>query len=198
MIEAGVGQPLEPLAREQHAGRDEVGVEADLGRLRDDLLEVAAHGRLAAGQVQLQHAEVGGLRQHVAPDLGRQLAARRAPAPAGWSSRGIAAGSDASARRAARSAARMRARLRPGAVCGCALTPVTTPLSASSCSMATTSVEDALLRRVVGLRQLRGDGSTLRAAVAQLQNGDGDGVGREHALGRQHASSGRAPRRGAS
>ena len=103
VVEAEHGQPLQPLARQQHAGGDQVGVEPDLGRLRHDLLEVAAHGGLAARQMQLQDAEIGRLRQHVEPYLGRQLARRRARAPADWSSRGTAAGSGASARRAARS-----------------------------------------------------------------------------------------------
>jgi hypothetical protein len=45
----------------------------DLGGQRDDIFEVAAHGRLAAGKVQLQDAELGGRRQHVEPHARRQL-----------------------------------------------------------------------------------------------------------------------------
>ena len=45
--------------------------------------------------------------------------------------------------------------------------------------------QDLRLGRVVGARQLLGDVVDGARAVAQLQHGDGDGVGREHALGRQ-------------
>ena len=103
VIEAARGELLEPRAGEQHAGRDEVGVEADLGGGGDDLLQVAPHRRLAAGKVQLQRrrgAPPGAARPATSPCRARR---RRPPAPAGSSSRGIAAGSDASARRAARS-----------------------------------------------------------------------------------------------
>ena len=37
--------------------------------------EVVAQQRLAAGQVQLQHSELGGLGKHPSPLLGRQLVA---------------------------------------------------------------------------------------------------------------------------
>lgn len=47
--------------------------EPDLGGQRDDIFEVAAHGRLAAGKMQLQDAELGCLRQHVEPQTRRQL-----------------------------------------------------------------------------------------------------------------------------
>ena len=74
VVEAEQRQPLQALAGQQHTGGDEVGIETDLGRLRHDLLEVAAHGGLAPRQMQLQDAQVGCLRQHVEPHLRRQLA----------------------------------------------------------------------------------------------------------------------------
>ena len=176
-------QPLQPLARQQHAGGDEIGVEADLGRLRHDLLEVAAHGGLAARQMQLQDAEIGCLRQHVEPYLGRQLA--------GGALQRQRIGAVGALQRAAvrqlgeqpdREPAR-RPRC-PGAVRGRAHA-VTTPLSARSCSMGTMSARMRSTGRAVGLRQLAGDGLDAAAAVAQLQHGDGDGIGREHPLRRQ-------------
>ena len=88
-------------------------------------LQVAPHGRLAAGEMQLQHAELGRLRQHVEPDFASAARRRRAPARAGWSNRGIAADSDASARPAGRSAPRSaRRRCAGGAV---TLTPSPRP-----------------------------------------------------------------------
>ena len=134
VIEAARSQPLQALAREQHGGGDEVGVEADLGRLRDDLLQVAAHGRLAAGQVQLQDAELGRLRQHVEPDLGRQLvgdALQRQRVGA------VGALQRAAVRQLGQQADRRRRRRRPRRCCAARLHvhAFTTPLSASSCSM---------------------------------------------------------------
>ena len=73
VVEAVCGQRLQTLTRERHRRSDEIGVEADLGGLRDDLLQVAANGRLAARKMQLQHAEISRLRQHVEPHVGRQL-----------------------------------------------------------------------------------------------------------------------------
>jgi hypothetical protein len=67
--------------------------EPDLGGQPDDIFEVAAHGPLAAGKMQLQEAELGGLRQHVEPRLPSATRRRCARAPAVGSNRGIAASS---------------------------------------------------------------------------------------------------------
>jgi hypothetical protein len=56
----------------------------DLGGQRDDIFEVAAHGRLAAGKVQLQDAELGVRRQHVEPHARRQLVADDALRRSSW------------------------------------------------------------------------------------------------------------------
>ena len=136
VVEAARGQRLQPLAREQHGGGDEVGIEADLGRLRDDLLEVAAHGRLAAGEMQLQDAEIGRLRQHVEPDFGRQLAGdalqRQRVGAVGALQRAAVRqlGQQADGRERAAAASGV------GADAVAARHAVTTPLSARSCSMA--------------------------------------------------------------
>ena len=62
MVEAGFAELLEPLALEQHGGGDEVGIKPGLRRGLDDVLEVAARRRLAAGEMDLQDAELAGLR----------------------------------------------------------------------------------------------------------------------------------------
>ena len=73
VIEAALGEAGQPLLRQQHAGGDEVGVEARLGGGLHDVLEVAARGRLAA-RVQLQYAELARLAQRALPLRRRQLA----------------------------------------------------------------------------------------------------------------------------
>ncbi len=68
-------QRRKPLAREQHPGGDEVVVQARRAGRGDQLLEVAARGGLTAGEVHLQHAQRGGLPEHVDPLLGAELLA---------------------------------------------------------------------------------------------------------------------------
>ena len=58
VLEPGVLQPLGALAREAERGGDERLIEAERVRVRDELLEIAADERLAAGQSELQHAEL--------------------------------------------------------------------------------------------------------------------------------------------
>ena len=73
MIEAKLFQPLQAIARQRHAGGDEVGVEPRLRRDLDDVLEIFANRRLAARQMDLQDSEFGGLPHHVLP-FGRSSA----------------------------------------------------------------------------------------------------------------------------
>ena len=73
MVEAGLLQRLELLALEQHGGGDEVGVEPALGGGLDDVHEVAARRRLAAGEMDLQDAEGRRLAHDPLPVLGRKL-----------------------------------------------------------------------------------------------------------------------------
>ena len=137
VIQTARGQRLQALAGERHGGGDEIGVEADLGGLRDDLLQVAPDGGLAAGEVQLQHAEVCGLRQHVEPDFGRQLvgdAFQRQRVGAIGALQGTAMrqlGQQADRRRDARGSFCSGRRLYAHTF--------TTPLSARSCSIEVTS-----------------------------------------------------------
>ena len=59
-----------------HADRgcDEIGVVAEAARLRDQVLEIAAHERLAAGEPELRRAETPRLAKRVDPLLRGQLA----------------------------------------------------------------------------------------------------------------------------
>src|SRR5262249_30472524 len=56
-VEAGGLEALEARAVEGHAARDEVDVELARARLGDELLDVVAHERLAAREVDLQDPE---------------------------------------------------------------------------------------------------------------------------------------------
>ena len=60
---------------------------------RRDLDQVAAGRGLAARQVDLEHAEAGGLAKHPRPRGGIELIARADRAPADWSNRDSRAGS---------------------------------------------------------------------------------------------------------
>ena len=73
MIEAELLQPFEPRTVERHRRRDQIGIEPGLCRGLDDLLEILARGRLAAGEMHLQDAHLAGLRHRRAPFLGGQL-----------------------------------------------------------------------------------------------------------------------------
>ena len=73
VVEAARLQLFEPVALQQHRGGDEIGVEPVLGGRRDDLFEVAARRRLAAGQMHLQNAELGRLPHDFLPLGRRQL-----------------------------------------------------------------------------------------------------------------------------
>src|SRR5579871_4988335 len=73
MAKPGIGEIAEPLARQQHGRGDEVGVEPDAVGVLDQFDEVLACGRLAAGEMHLQHTDLGELGQHLLPFLGCEL-----------------------------------------------------------------------------------------------------------------------------
>ena len=75
VVEAGIGQRRELFARQQHRRGDEVGVEAEVGGVLDQLDEVLADGRLAAGEMDLEHADLGELGHHLLPLVGGELVA---------------------------------------------------------------------------------------------------------------------------
>ncbi len=76
VVQAGFGQRVEAGAVQQDAGGDEVGVEAGLAGGADEVEDVAARGGLAAGEVDLQAAELGCLGEEAGPGGGVQLLAR--------------------------------------------------------------------------------------------------------------------------
>ena len=102
VIEPRLLQRNRALARERRAGRDERAVEARLGGDASQLLGVLAHERLAAGQRELQHAEIGGLagRRATSPPSRARRGTSQRRSRAGSSSRDSAAGT---CRRALRS-----------------------------------------------------------------------------------------------
>ena len=105
----------------QHARGDEIAVKADLAGVAHQAGEIAAHRRLAAGEMHLQHAERRRLARARAATSRCRARCWRAPARSGWSNRGIAAGSDgvSSARRARGGSGRfMRSQPRVGRLRG--------------------------------------------------------------------------------
>src|SRR3954451_21688814 len=76
MAEPGIGKLAQPLARQQHGRGDEIGVEADIAGVLDQLDEVLARRGLAAGEMHLEHADLGEFAQDFFPFLGGQLLAR--------------------------------------------------------------------------------------------------------------------------
>ena len=75
MAEPGIGQRRQFLLGQQHRRGDEIAVQPDIGRVLHQLDQILARGRLAAGEMDLQHADFGELAQNLLPFLGRQLAA---------------------------------------------------------------------------------------------------------------------------
>src|SRR5262249_5854695 len=67
MIEPRIGKLAEPLIRDADTGGNEIGVEAGVARRCHDVDEIATRRRLAAREVDLQHAEPGGLAKHPRP-----------------------------------------------------------------------------------------------------------------------------------
>ena len=64
------------LVREAERGGDERLIEAQRVRVCDQLLEIAANERLAAGEPELQRTELARLREDALPVIGRQLGLR--------------------------------------------------------------------------------------------------------------------------
>ena len=105
VIEAGVAsRSRSVLVGDADAGGDQIGVEPGLARRRRDLDEIAARGRLAARQMDLQHAERRGLAEHPRPGRGVEFVLARDRARADWSNTDSRADSDASARPAGQAA----------------------------------------------------------------------------------------------
>ena len=158
MAKPGIGQRRKLFLGQQHRRGNQVGIEPDVGRVLHQFGQILACGRLAAGEMDLQHADFGKLGQNLLPFLGRRARFRRGRARPGSSNRGIAAGSGGSVRQAPQAEChRFRGEPRASSVASPSA-PVTLmsvdsrahdvfsrasvrkPLSARSCSMATTSV----------------------------------------------------------
>ena len=73
IVEPERAEAGQPLPAQGHAARDQVGVEVEPPRLPDEGLEIIADQRLAAGQVELDDAEVLGLAEHAEPGRGVEL-----------------------------------------------------------------------------------------------------------------------------
>ena len=74
VVETGFPQPPDAVRVHADRGSDEVGVVAEPPRLGDQLFQVAAHKRLAAGEAELHRAEPPGVTEGVDPLLRGQLA----------------------------------------------------------------------------------------------------------------------------
>ena len=75
MTQPGIGQRAKFLFGQQHRRGDEIGVQPDIAGVLHQFDQILARGRLAAGEMDLQHADLGELGEHLLPFLGRQFAA---------------------------------------------------------------------------------------------------------------------------
>ena len=76
MVEAGIGEFARELLADPDARGDEVGVEPGFRRMAGEIDNIAPRRRLAAGKVDVQRAERGGLAEHALPGLAVELIAR--------------------------------------------------------------------------------------------------------------------------
>ena len=76
MIEPSVAQPGKAIAREADAGGDEIGIEAGGVRRAHERLQISSRGGFAAGEMNLKHAESGGLLEHARPGFCVEFARR--------------------------------------------------------------------------------------------------------------------------
>ena len=67
MAQPGIRQRCELFAGQQHGGRDEIGIKPDIAGVPDQFDQVLARGRLAAGEMDLQHADLGEFGQYLLP-----------------------------------------------------------------------------------------------------------------------------------
>jgi hypothetical protein len=76
MIEAGGDERIEALGIQQNTRCDEIGIKPGAMGLADKIGQIAACGRLAAGEMDLQHAEGSRFGDNPTPLFRRQLVAR--------------------------------------------------------------------------------------------------------------------------
>ena len=190
---------------QQHRGRNQVGIQPDIAGVLHQFDQILARGGFAAGEMDLQHADLGKLREHLLPFFGGQFAAAAIEFDRIGAVRALQ-------RAAVRQLGEHRERNAKGLggprasehrepVAGIfsrrldvgdkrahdvfSRASVRNPLSARSCSMAITSVGD---RAAVG-NVFRGKHvdhlADAARAVAELQHFDRDFVRRQHAFRRQ-------------
>ena len=75
VAEPGIGQRGQLFLGQQHRRGNEIAVQPDIGRVLHQFDQILARGRLAAREMDLQHADFGELAQNLLPFLGRQFAA---------------------------------------------------------------------------------------------------------------------------
>jgi hypothetical protein len=75
LTQPGIGQRLEFFLRQQHGRGDQIGIEPDVAGVLHEFDQVLARGRLAAGKMDLQHADFGKFSQNLFPFLGGEFGA---------------------------------------------------------------------------------------------------------------------------
>jgi hypothetical protein len=73
VIQAGLDESFEPRFVERQAGSDEIYVEAGSASGMDELEDVRACKRLAAGEIGLKHGESGGFAEDAGPLFGGEF-----------------------------------------------------------------------------------------------------------------------------
>src|ERR1700722_9641149 len=165
MAQPGIGQRRKLFARQQHRRGDEIGIEPDIAGVLDQFDQILARGGFAAGEMNLQHADLGQLGKDLLPFLRRQFAAAAiqldrigAIGTLQWTAmRQLGEHRERDAKGLRRRAALLQRREPVMGIAGgyagigqrrthdvFSRASVRNPLSARSCSMATTSVAIAL------------------------------------------------------
>jgi len=73
MVQARIRQRRQLVARQHDRRGDQVGIQADLGCAGHQRDQILAHRRLAAREVDLEHADLGQFVDHAQPFRRRQF-----------------------------------------------------------------------------------------------------------------------------
>src|SRR5580704_4573369 len=76
MVEASLAKPPQLILVKQRAAGYQVGVEIMRARMLNQLGQIVAKNRLAAGEMQLHDAQLRGLGKNPLPIVGREFRAR--------------------------------------------------------------------------------------------------------------------------
>ncbi len=74
MIETGLHEPFKLRFVERKAGSDEIDVEAGVTRGADEINDVGASQRFAAGEICLEYARLGGFAEDTGPHFAGEFA----------------------------------------------------------------------------------------------------------------------------